>query len=238
MHKSQLDQFKIVIQARMGSKRFPGKVLELLQDKPILEHQVNLLQDYGFKDIAVATSSKDENISISNLCELLNIDCVLGDEDDVFSRYQDIAMSTDKKFIIRLTGDNPIISSSVIMKVLSEHLESGADFTSTRDIINQTVNRYIPKGWSIDILPVSILKIINRNDLSLFDKEHVIPYFYNIEINRHIVKTFNGFKLENISIDYPEDLKKIEEKLGEVSLKVFVNDINKKILDYLCENKK
>ena len=74
----------IIIQARINSSRFPGKVLMKLEEKPILEHIVNFLKFSKLSEkIIVATTTNQEDDKIKSLCQKLNIDCFRGNSDDV-----------------------------------------------------------------------------------------------------------------------------------------------------------
>ena len=50
------------IQVRMGSSRFPGKVMHEIEGKPLLGHLISrLLKSKKIDDIVVATSDRLEN---------------------------------------------------------------------------------------------------------------------------------------------------------------------------------
>ena len=94
----------------MGSQRFPGKVLHPLFGKPLLEQQLKALKPLGVSQIIIATSTESKDDSIEEFCKKQSIQCVRGDEEDVLSRYITVAQQSNLDHIVRLTGDNPIIS--------------------------------------------------------------------------------------------------------------------------------
>ncbi|MCB0392288.1 MAG: NTP transferase domain-containing protein [Bdellovibrionales bacterium] len=226
--------YRLVIQARMGSLRFPGKVLANFYGQPMLAQQIQLLKNAGFQKITVATSNEKTDNKILDLCKSLNIDCYQGDEANVFSRYFEIAKHSPEENLIRLTGDNPIISHPLLNQVIQEFESNHAEFASTRIVENMTVHRFIPKGWSIDIFSKMAIHKVAKFDLSPFDKEHVIPAFYNPQISVHIVKTFKKLNLISCSVDTIEELQSLEQNINSAGgLKEFVNKMNNIISNYL-----
>ncbi|MCJ8277246.1 MAG: hypothetical protein MJK18_10430, partial [Bdellovibrionales bacterium] len=79
--------------------------------------------------------------------------------------------------------------------MLKRHLRSGSDFTSTREIKNKKVERFLPKGWSVDILRREKLLEVKTEGFDSYDREHVIPAFYRLDLNVDIVKDFEGLSL-------------------------------------------
>lgn len=63
-----------IIQARMGSTRLPGKVLNKVQDKPLLEYQIDRVKKAKTIDeIVIATTTKDNDNQIVDLCKRLSL---------------------------------------------------------------------------------------------------------------------------------------------------------------------
>ena len=50
--------FKVVIPARYGSSRFPGKLLSTIRGRTILSHVVDLAKQSGAEEIVVATDDR------------------------------------------------------------------------------------------------------------------------------------------------------------------------------------
>jgi spore coat polysaccharide biosynthesis protein SpsF len=79
----------IVIQARMGSSRLPGKMMmPLYQEKSLLFWLIQRVrQNQSTQNIVVATSEDIQDDPIALECNLLNIPCFRGSEWDVLSRF-------------------------------------------------------------------------------------------------------------------------------------------------------
>ncbi|MCK5161164.1 MAG: NTP transferase domain-containing protein, partial [Candidatus Aureabacteria bacterium] len=99
-----------IIQARMGSSRLPGKVLMNLCGKPVLWHIVKRLkQCSNLNDIVVATSTTEADTAIVKFCKRYKIKFFRGSESDVLGRYIDAADNFKADYIVRITGDAPLI---------------------------------------------------------------------------------------------------------------------------------
>lgn len=195
----------------MGSTRLPGKVLKNFCGEPMLKFQIKLLQKYGFGfDVVVATTINKKDGEIVKFCNDNIIKCVIGSEDNVFSRYCKVAEKYNYDNIIRLTADNPLVSYSILKNAITSHIDKKPDLTSTREILfDGSVKRYIPKGLSVDIINTKTLLSINRENLNNFEKEHVIPVFYNGDYKVNVLKSDMDYK-GDMSIDTLNDFNRIQ----------------------------
>ena len=77
-----------IIQARMGSKRLPGKSLMLLGNCTILELVIRRVRkSKEIKKIIVATSTNKIDSKIKKICKKMNVECFRGSNRNVFSLY-------------------------------------------------------------------------------------------------------------------------------------------------------
>lgn len=97
-----------VIQARVGSTRFPGKVLEDLGGRPVLEWVVRAARSATQIDtVVVATSTKAADDDVAELAATLGVAVVRGSEDDVLSRFVAALDAHPADAVVRLTADCP-----------------------------------------------------------------------------------------------------------------------------------
>lgn len=202
----------IVIQARMGSTRLPGKVLMDFCGKPMLLFQINLLKTYNLKaEIVVATSNNPLDDKIVSFCKKHEIKYVRGSEDNVFERFQLTAEKFKFDHIVRLTGDNPLTNYRIIKACLEKHIKNEPDLTSTRQILqDHTIDRFTPKGNSIDVIKCNTLLCIDSACLNDFEKEHVIPVYFNGKYRISYVK-INIPHTISLSIDDQNDLERVSK---------------------------
>src|SRR5262249_27310258 len=94
-----------IIQARMGSTRFPGKVLRPIAGKPLLWHIVHRLRRCRMVDaIAIATSTSPRDEAIVDFCREQEIEIVRGPEDNVLARYVLAAAQTNADIVVRVSS--------------------------------------------------------------------------------------------------------------------------------------
>jgi len=196
----------------MNSTRLPGKVLMDFCGKAMLLFQVNLLETYNLKaKIVVATSYNPLDDKIVFFCKKFGIQYVRGSEDNVFERFQHVAKKFKFDHIIRLTGDNPLTNYRILKACLEKHIKNKPDLTSTRQIHKDyTIERFTPKGNSIDVINCNTLLEIDSKSLNDFEKEHVIPVFFNGNYRISYVK-INIPNAISFSIDDQSDFERVSQ---------------------------
>ena len=116
-----------IIQARLGSTRLPNKVLKPLPfdgEKPVLKVIIDeVLRISKFSNIIVATSKSTINDKLEGFCKSIGVEAYRGDEENVLSRFNTIIKNKSFKHVVRLTGDNPFIDSSLLKESLDYHLK-------------------------------------------------------------------------------------------------------------------
>src|SRR3954447_15200474 len=92
------------VQARMGSSRFPGKVLEPILGKPLLAWIVERLSAADQLDeVVVLTSELPADEPVRRLAESSGWPLFSGSEDDVLDRFQGAAREFTPEVIVRVT---------------------------------------------------------------------------------------------------------------------------------------
>ena len=120
-----------IVQARMGSSRFPGKVMKLIQDTPMIEILIKRLSKSKLiNQIIVATSINDENTPLVNHLESLNIECEIGSEEDVLSRYYNAAKKNQVDVVVRITGDCPLVDADLVDRCIREFVDKDVSYVS------------------------------------------------------------------------------------------------------------
>ncbi len=192
-----------IIQARMKSVRLPNKVLTKIplgNGKPILQWIIDELKKSTLKgEIIVATSLNLENDILSDYCQLKNIKCFRGEEENVLSRFIAIQKEENFEIIVRLTGDNPILDISILDKAIQFHLENKNDYTKTEGL---------PLGMNLEIISATELLDLENKDLSDEDKEHVTLFISKSDAyKKGIYKPILNTSIANlrVTIDYPSD---------------------------------
>jgi spore coat polysaccharide biosynthesis protein SpsF len=206
-----------IIQARMNSTRLPGKVMKKILDKTLLEYQIERVRRAKSIDqIIIATTTKESDNPIIELCQRLAIPYYRGSEEDVLSRYYETAVKFQADAVVRLTSDCPLIDPYVIDKVVYHFLEN----RTRLDYVSNTLIRTYPRGMDTEIMSVEALIKANDDADEPADREHVTAYLY-----RHPEQ----FRLANIyyksnesqhrwTVDTPEDFQLIQKVITEICL--------------------
>ena len=122
----------IIVQARMGSSRLPGKVLKEINGITLLEF---LLKQISYcksiDEIIVATTTEKIDDVIFNKCKDLNVTVFRGSELNVLDRYYHCAIKSNFSIIVRITSDNPLIDPNIVDYVISRFVDSDCDYMST-----------------------------------------------------------------------------------------------------------
>ncbi len=119
----------VIIQARLGSTRFPGKVLKILGDKTVLDHVCERLSRCKNIDkIIIATTNKESDDKILDFCKERNICCFRGDENNVLERYYLAAKEFELDTIVRVTSDCPLIDPEIVDDVITKFFENGLEY--------------------------------------------------------------------------------------------------------------
>lgn len=170
-----LDNKKVcaTIEARMTSKRLPGKVLLPLAGEPALLRLVERIKPSRYVDeIVVATTTNKTDDPIVKLCEKHDIKYFRGSEDDVLKRVLDAAESVHAHFIIEITGDCPLLDYRHINELCVEYEKNKFDY-----IANNTVRSY-PDGFDVQLFPVEVLRRVDKLTNDPIDRVHVSYYIY------------------------------------------------------------
>src|ERR1700739_5081912 len=96
----------IIIQARMGSQRLPGKVLKEIKGKKLLKILIDRIKACNLPIIVATTTNVTDDVLVEWL-KKNNISYYRGDEEDVLTRYYNCAVDNKLDVVIRLTADNP-----------------------------------------------------------------------------------------------------------------------------------
>jgi spore coat polysaccharide biosynthesis protein SpsF len=164
-----------IIQARTGSTRLPGKVLKKVLGKTLLEYQIERVKRAKTIDeIIIATTAKESDDPIVQLCQQLSIPYYRGSEENVLSRYYEAATEFNVDVIVRLTSDCPIIDPDVIDQVVGYYLENQDQY----DYVSNTLTRTYPRGLDTEVFPYEVLKRVHEEAKELTYREHVTAYIY------------------------------------------------------------
>ena len=191
-----------LVQARMGSTRFPGKVLKSIVDKPMIELLLTRLsKSKELDEIVVATSEEKQNDQLQSIVELLGFGCTRGNEKDVLKRYYESAKSLGADAVVRITGDCPLVDSALVDECIRGFKKSNVDYFSNIDPTTY------PDGLDIEVMSFKSIKRANDETDSEFDREHVTPYIRNSNsFSKSSMSHIEDLSFQRWTVDEPDDL--------------------------------
>ena len=156
----------IILQARVGSSRLPGKALEPIGGCAMLERCLRRLIAGGVAHVVLATTRLAEDDALAAIAGKLGVPVFRGDVDDVLGRYVAAAEAFNLDPIVRATGDNPGVDIQAPGRVLAA-LRTGADFV---------IEEGLPYGACVEAMTASALRHAAVGARDRDDREHVTSY--------------------------------------------------------------
>jgi spore coat polysaccharide biosynthesis protein SpsF len=163
----------IVVQARMGSSRLPGKVLFPFGDTTLLGRVVGRLREVA--PIVVATSVRDEDDPLVAECERLGVASFRGDDTDVLGRFAACVESLPARpdIVVRMCADRPLTCPVLLRELLQLH-----GLTGRPDYLSNTNPSSYPYGLDLELItPAALLAAAAEAD-EPYDREHVTPFVH------------------------------------------------------------
>ena len=196
----------IIIQARMGSTRLPGKVLKKIDDQTIIQYIITRLSKLNHEVIIiVATTKLAQDDVIEKLCINNQLKCFRGSENNVLERYYQCSKYYHFEHIIRLTADNPLTDIDELDQLIDLHISSNADYSHSVDTL--------PKGIGAEIFTFSCLEACYKKSDTNEQKEHVNEYIYD-NPDQFKIQSLNVPDKKNrpdlsFTVDTPSDFERI-----------------------------
>jgi spore coat polysaccharide biosynthesis protein SpsF len=162
-----------VIQARTGSTRLPGKVLEDLGGRPVLEWVVRAARTATqIGTVIVATSTAAGDDTVADLAGSMGVPVVRGSEDDVLSRFVDALDAHPADAVVRLTADCPLLDPTLIDAVAGAWAAA-----PVHDYVSTVLVRCLPRGMDVELVTAGALRGVDRI-ASGPDRVHVTSLLY------------------------------------------------------------
>jgi spore coat polysaccharide biosynthesis protein SpsF len=193
----------IIVQARIGSSRLPGKVIQDLAGRPVLEHVLRRCASIPGADVVVcAVPDQVESDVLEAIALKSGAVTFRGSELDVLSRYLGAAQSVEAHVVMRVTSDCPLIDPEICGEVLALRQQQGVDYAANN------LPASFPHGLDCEAMTIDALHEANETAFEAGDREHVTPWLRRAsEIRR--ANLFSGDRSlvrHRWTLDYPEDL--------------------------------
>lgn len=205
----------IILQARINSKRFPGKVMKDLQGIPMLSHCIRRLKNVcNDVPVIVATSNSVQDNAIVKLAEMEGVQYFRGLEENVLDRFYKASKKNNARIIIRATGDNPLVDQVEARRVLKTILRKEYQYVAG---FHEVDGLELPFGVGIEAFTFEALEEVWKNGTSSEYREHINEYIFDNS------KNFKSYDLKclpenscpelRLTVDTQEEFKFVE-KIG------------------------
>tara|TARA_B110000971_G_C20022354_1_gene506990 strand:- start:1133 stop:1891 length:759 start_codon:yes stop_codon:yes gene_type:complete len=208
----------LITQARIGSTRFPGKVLKTIGSSTILGVHLHRLKKSKLIDhIIVATTKESESEEIISISRKEKVEFFKGSTNDVLDRFYNAAKPYDPDFVVRVTSDCPLIDPKLIDSIIKTAVDKGIDYCSN------VLDLSYPDGQDIEVFKFSVLKDAWLNSNLKSEREHVTPFI----IKNTDFKGGNLYKSLNYSLKtkFSQIRMTVDEKEDLITIKYLINQL-------------
>lgn len=162
-------EFTVIIPARHGSTRFPGKPLADIAGKPMIRHVYERAQESGAAQVLIATD--DQRIADAARAFGAEVAMTRSEHPSGTDRLAEVVEQRslhDPEIVINLQGDEPLMQPSLIRQVadaLAQRQEADIATLATPIVARE------------DVFDVNIVKVIrNRDGYAMYFSRAPIPW--------------------------------------------------------------
>ncbi len=203
--------YRVLIQARMSSNRFPGKALAPLLGRPMIASALARLCEFVPRERMLLVTSQEvtDDPLADYVSERLDFNVFRGALDNVVGRFQSALKEYPAEWFVRICGDSPAIDPNLLCWMLSR-------LTADTDLMSNAVRRTFPPGQSIEIVRTSRFLEIDLGALDADEREHITLIYYRHPDEYRITAVESAdtsMADRRLVVDTIEDMRKMEEIL-------------------------
>lgn len=194
----------LFLQARLNSSRLPRKALLKLGDLTVIEHAMRALKKIRADSYILVTDHESLPV-FKTYADEWGYGIFAGDPQDVLKRFHSAAQKYRPDFILRATGDNPLVSWELGNKLIEICLSRRIDYAGFLNI---------PAGTGIEMVRTEALRKAHLEARDPYDREHVCPYLYRnpklFAIYRPRIDPPLAFPSGRITLDTDDDFRYLD----------------------------
>ena len=220
----------IVVQARKGSTRLPGKITMPLAGKPLLVRMVERIAAAKTpKIIVVATTTDEIDDEVEVICNEHGFNCFRGHPTDLLDRHYKTGLEYGADIVVKIPSDVPLIDPKIIDRVLQLYLDNMDRF----DFVSNLHPATYPDGNDVEVIPMPVLESAYNEAKTSMEREHTTPFIWEnpqrFRIGNVEWESGKDYSMSHrFTIDYPEDyefIKRVYDELFEDNPDFDLNDI-------------
>lgn len=159
----------IVVQARMGSSRLPGKILAPIGDRPLIDWVIGALTSLPPASPLVVATTDEPSDDALEAALAGRVAVHRGSTDDVLGRCWDAVRPYDPEIVVRATADNPFVDPDVVAAQVAHLAATGDDYVG---------NAGWPLGIAAEVVTARALGEAAAEATDPAEREHVLPFIY------------------------------------------------------------
>ena len=160
-----------VVQARLGSTRFPNKVMRHIGGVPMIELLLErLARSKRIDKVILATTDSPRDQVLAEHVTRLGREVFRGSESDVLDRFYQAVRRYQPTTVVRITGDCPLVDPALVDEVIAAYLSQQVDYLSN------TRPATYPDGLDVEVFSYAALEQAAAAASRSWEREHVTPY--------------------------------------------------------------
>jgi spore coat polysaccharide biosynthesis protein SpsF len=168
----KLGKVGVIVAARTGSSRLPGKALLPLAGMPMVLFLLRRLIPVQGAQLVLATTTLAGDDTLAQTVADAGVPVFRGDPADLVRRYCDAAAQFGFDTVVRITADCPFVEAALV-----EHCLQQAQEIEQWDIA--TTKGQFPVGLDAEIYPASLMQRLHDvAPLTAEDREHLTLHLY------------------------------------------------------------
>lgn len=172
----------MILQARMGSTRLPGKSMLNLAGAPLVGRIIERVKRCSMvEDIVLATTQKPEDDALEELSRSYGISVFRGSENDLVDRYYQAGKAFGADIVVRLPADNPVPEPGEIDRIIAYHLAGQTDFSSN---LAEVYGNGYPDGIGAEVFNLETLEEVWRTSSDAQRREHLHLNFFDYKTQK------------------------------------------------------
>ena len=175
----------LIVQARMGSTRLPGKSMMSLAGEPMIVRILErLLRCELPDDIVLAVPDQGQDEILVDVGKQCGVSVFRGPEHDLVDRYRQAAEMNDAELIVRVPADNVTPEPTEIDRIIEHHHTlSGRGFSSN---LAEIWGSGYPDGIGAEVFDTSLLIEASDRHHMPTQREHVHRNFFDYETQKAV----------------------------------------------------
>jgi spore coat polysaccharide biosynthesis protein SpsF len=199
---------------RVGSQRFPGKMLAKLGERDLLSWVLTRVCDAKQLDqVVLATSDGRDDDELANAASSFDVIVVRGSQNNVLDRFIQSAKIAQADIVVRVCADNPFVAAEEIDRLVIAHESGNYDYSCNHQ---QKLNNRYADGFGAEILSTTLLNNIADSTTQQSHREHVTSYIWdNVEKYKIQAVAELAFPEIKLDIDTPQEMQQLNEFINE-----------------------